>query len=107
MILSFYSYASVQVVLKNEGVDAFKLESYGESIIIERRITESSSTLTLKDQQGWYLLFLEYCKGNFMLVNLVTSLLFSKKYCLGGEYYCILLIFCSVKNLIFYYVRSA
>ncbi|CAO2839084.1 unnamed protein product [Amaranthus hypochondriacus] len=46
------SYASVQVVLKNEGVDAFKQESYGESVIIERRITESSSTLTLKDQQG-------------------------------------------------------
>ncbi|KNA17825.1 hypothetical protein SOVF_076440 [Spinacia oleracea] len=46
------SYASVQVVLKNEGMDAFKPESYRESIIIERRITESSSSLVLKDNQG-------------------------------------------------------
>ncbi|KMS98888.1 hypothetical protein BVRB_3g067820 [Beta vulgaris subsp. vulgaris] len=46
------SYASVQVVLKNEGDDAFKQEFYGESIIIERRITETSSSLVLKDQQG-------------------------------------------------------
>ncbi|KNA06801.1 hypothetical protein SOVF_177670, partial [Spinacia oleracea] len=41
------SYASVKVVLKNEGYDAFKQEIYGESIIIERRITESSSSLAL------------------------------------------------------------
>uniref|UniRef100_A0A803N9M3 Uncharacterized protein n=1 Tax=Chenopodium quinoa TaxID=63459 RepID=A0A803N9M3_CHEQI len=42
------------VVLKNEGLDALKVESYRESIIIERRITfESSSTLVLKDHQGW------------------------------------------------------
>ncbi|XP_021752713.1 structural maintenance of chromosomes protein 6B-like [Chenopodium quinoa] len=46
------SYALVQVVLKNEGMDAFKVESYRECIIIERRITESSSTLVLKDHQG-------------------------------------------------------
>ncbi|KAL2920477.1 Structural maintenance of chromosomes protein 6B [Bienertia sinuspersici] len=46
------SYASVQVVLKNEGADAFKPELYGESIIIERRITESSSSLVLKDHHG-------------------------------------------------------
>lgn len=46
------SYASVQVVLKNEGMDAFKYEFYHDSIIIERRITESSSSLVLKDHQG-------------------------------------------------------
>lgn len=47
LYLSFHSYASVKVVLKNEGYDAFKQEIYGESIIIERRITESSSSLAL------------------------------------------------------------
>ncbi|KAK9742959.1 hypothetical protein RND81_03G208000 [Saponaria officinalis] len=46
------SYASVMVEIKNEGEDAFKREIYGRSIIIERRITDSSSSTVVKDYQG-------------------------------------------------------
>ena len=47
------SYALVQVELKNEGEDAFKPETYGDSIVIERRISESTSSTILKDHQGF------------------------------------------------------
>ncbi|XP_074567788.1 structural maintenance of chromosomes protein 6B-like [Curcuma longa] len=46
------SYASVLVEIKNRGAESFKPESYGSIIMIERRITESSSTIALKDQLG-------------------------------------------------------
>ncbi|XP_022771788.1 structural maintenance of chromosomes protein 6B-like isoform X2 [Durio zibethinus] len=46
------SYAIVQVEIKNEGVDAFKPEIYGDTIIIERRISDSTSSTVLKDRQG-------------------------------------------------------
>ncbi|KAK4570872.1 hypothetical protein RGQ29_029649 [Quercus rubra] len=46
------SYAVVCVEIKNEGEDAFKPEIYGDTIILERRITESTSTTVLKDHQG-------------------------------------------------------
>ncbi|XP_078170918.1 structural maintenance of chromosomes protein 6B-like [Carex rostrata] len=46
------SYAAVFVEIKNRGEDAFKHEVYGDTIIIERRITESTSSTTLKDSQG-------------------------------------------------------
>ncbi|KAK9706559.1 hypothetical protein RND81_07G134900 [Saponaria officinalis] len=46
------SYASVMVEIKNEGEDAFKREIYGRSIIIERRMTDSSSSTVVKDYQG-------------------------------------------------------
>ncbi|OMO98173.1 Prefoldin [Corchorus olitorius] len=46
------AYAVVQVEIKNEGVDAFRPETYGDSILIERRITESTSSTILKDRQG-------------------------------------------------------
>ncbi|PIA35639.1 hypothetical protein AQUCO_03500177v1 [Aquilegia coerulea] len=46
------SYANVQVELKNEGGEAFKPEVYGDVIIIERRISESTSSTVLKDHQG-------------------------------------------------------
>ncbi|EPS70437.1 hypothetical protein M569_04318, partial [Genlisea aurea] len=45
-------YALVEVEIKNEGVDAFKPELYGTLIVVGRRITESSSTITLKNSQG-------------------------------------------------------
>ncbi|KFK25150.1 hypothetical protein AALP_AA8G072300, partial [Arabis alpina] len=46
------SNALVRVEMKNEGEDAFKPEIYGDTLIIERRIAESSSTTVLKDHQG-------------------------------------------------------
>ncbi|KAH9328585.1 hypothetical protein KI387_000693, partial [Taxus chinensis] len=46
------SYALVVVELKNEGEDAYKHDAYGDKIIIERRITESTSTTALKNYQG-------------------------------------------------------
>lgn len=49
------SYADVQVEIKNQGVDAFKPEIYGDVIIIERRITETTSSTVLKDHQGFLL----------------------------------------------------
>ncbi|XP_074291145.1 structural maintenance of chromosomes protein 6B-like isoform X2 [Silene latifolia] len=46
------SYASVLVEVKNEGEDAFKREVYGRSIFIERRITDSSTSIAVRDYQG-------------------------------------------------------
>lgn len=51
-IKSGCSYALVQVEIKNQGEDAFKHELYGDIIIVERRILESTSTITLKTSQG-------------------------------------------------------
>ncbi|KAM7499521.1 hypothetical protein LguiA_023935 [Lonicera macranthoides] len=46
------SYALVRVEMKNQGEDAFKPETYGHTIIIERKISESTSSTVLKDHQG-------------------------------------------------------
>lgn len=46
------SYSSVIVDIKNEGGDAFKPDVYGKVITIERRITESSHSFTMKDERG-------------------------------------------------------
>lgn len=46
------SYALVHVELKNKGEDAFKPETYVDNIIIERRISEATSSTILKDHQG-------------------------------------------------------
>ncbi|KAF9602404.1 hypothetical protein IFM89_027533 [Coptis chinensis] len=46
------SHAVVHVEVKNQGEDAFKPEIYGDLIIIERRISESTSSTVLKDHQG-------------------------------------------------------
>ncbi|CAH8255156.1 unnamed protein product [Arabidopsis lyrata] len=45
------SYALVHVELKNQGEDAFKPEIYGDTLIIERRISDSTSLTVLKDHQ--------------------------------------------------------
>ncbi|PPS07469.1 hypothetical protein GOBAR_AA13169 [Gossypium barbadense] len=45
------SYATVQVDIKNEGVDSFKPEIFGDTIIIERRISDTTSSTVLKDRQ--------------------------------------------------------
>lgn len=57
------SYALVIVEMKNEGDDAFKHDVYGDKIIIERRITESTNTTTLKDYLG---LWSEHFNGIFV-----------------------------------------
>lgn len=55
------SYALVYVEIKNEGEDAFKREIYGDVIVLERRISESTSSTVLKDHQGFnYFLLLLY-----------------------------------------------
>eukprot|EP01018_Ginkgo_biloba_P007528 Gb_31282 [translate_table: standard] len=46
------SYALVIVEMKNEGEDAYKHEVYGDKIIIERRITETTNSTVLKDYLG-------------------------------------------------------
>lgn len=46
------SYALVHVEIKNQGEDAFKPEIYGDVIILERRITDSTSSTVLKDYRG-------------------------------------------------------
>ncbi|KAL2329351.1 hypothetical protein Fmac_022778 [Flemingia macrophylla] len=46
------SNAVIQVEIQNEGEDAFKPDIYGDVIIVERRISESTSSTTLKDHQG-------------------------------------------------------
>ncbi|GMH11174.1 hypothetical protein Nepgr_013015 [Nepenthes gracilis] len=45
-------YAIVVVEMKNQGDDAFKPEVYGDAIIIERKVSEFSSSISLKDHQG-------------------------------------------------------
>ncbi|KAH0707313.1 hypothetical protein KY290_010447 [Solanum tuberosum] len=44
--------ALVHVEMKNRGEDAFKAETYGDLIMIERRISESTSSIVLKNYQG-------------------------------------------------------
>ncbi|XP_011076383.1 structural maintenance of chromosomes protein 6B isoform X1 [Sesamum indicum] len=46
------SHALVQVEIKNQGEDAFKPELYGDFIIVDRRISESTSSIILKNSQG-------------------------------------------------------
>ncbi|WMV31144.1 hypothetical protein MTR67_024529 [Solanum verrucosum] len=46
------SHALVHVEMKNRGEDAFKAEAYGDLIMIERRISESASSIVLKNYQG-------------------------------------------------------
>lgn len=46
------SHALVHVEMKNQGEDAFKGETYGDLIMIERRISESTSSIVLKNYQG-------------------------------------------------------
>ncbi|XP_051143758.1 structural maintenance of chromosomes protein 6B [Andrographis paniculata] len=46
------SYTLVQVEIKNQGEDAFRPEIYGDKIMVERRISEASSSITLKNSQG-------------------------------------------------------
>lgn len=50
----FDSSAIVSVEIKNKGEDAFKPEIYGDMLIIERRITEATSSTILKDCYGYY-----------------------------------------------------
>ncbi|KAL8539574.1 hypothetical protein ACS0TY_001254 [Phlomoides rotata] len=51
-IKSGCSHALVQVDIKNQGEDAFCPELYGDVITVERRISESTSSITLKNSQG-------------------------------------------------------
>ncbi|GFQ04708.1 structural maintenance of chromosomes protein 6b [Phtheirospermum japonicum] len=46
------SHALVQVEIKNQGEDAFKPEIYGDIIIVDRRISETTSAIILKNRQG-------------------------------------------------------
>ncbi|KAL3645188.1 hypothetical protein CASFOL_010368 [Castilleja foliolosa] len=45
-------HALVQIELKNQGEDAFRPEIYGDIIIVDRRISETTSAITLKNRQG-------------------------------------------------------
>lgn len=46
------SYGGVIVDIKNEGADAFKPDVYGKIITVERRITESGQSFSMKDERG-------------------------------------------------------
>ncbi|KAJ4830375.1 Structural maintenance of chromosomes protein 6B [Turnera subulata] len=46
------SHAVVEVEIRNQGDEPFKPDVYGDSIIIERRITQSTSSTILKDHRG-------------------------------------------------------
>lgn len=80
----YCSYAAVIVDINNHGEDAFKPELYGSLIILERRISESSSSTVLKDQHGiitWFILsiFLKYLSS-----QIVSCALF--EWCFLGLY---------------------
>ena len=40
------------VEIRNQGQDAYQPELYGDAIIVERRITKSSSMVNIKDRGG-------------------------------------------------------
>nr|GMD50071.1 structural maintenance of chromosomes protein 6B-like isoform X1 [Ipomoea batatas] len=72
------SYALVHVEIKNQGEDSFKPETYGRTIIVERRITESASSIILKNHQG-FLYYYFIITGShwieikdFVLCNFIT-----------------------------------
>ncbi|KAI9101480.1 hypothetical protein K1719_023962 [Acacia pycnantha] len=46
------SSAVIHVEIRNEGEDAFKPQIYGDMITVERRISESTSSIVLKDYRG-------------------------------------------------------
>ncbi|KAI4323824.1 hypothetical protein L6164_023401 [Bauhinia variegata] len=46
------SSAAIHVEIKNNGDDAFKPDIYGDVIIVERKISESTNSIVLKDFQG-------------------------------------------------------
>jgi hypothetical protein len=69
--LSFYSNAVIHVEIQNEGEDAFKPEIYGDVIIVERRISESTSSIILKDCQGAF-----SCVCNRMLKTMQIVLIY-------------------------------
>ncbi|PSS33185.1 Structural maintenance of chromosomes protein like [Actinidia chinensis var. chinensis] len=46
------SHAVVNLEIKNQGDDAFKADVYGDVIIIERRISETTNSTVLKNHQG-------------------------------------------------------
>ena len=51
-LLPFYcSHAVVNLETKNQGDDTFKADVYGDVIIIECRISETSSSTVLKSHQ--------------------------------------------------------
>ena len=52
--------------IKNQGEDAFKPETYGDMIILERKILQSTSTTILKSYEGVYRMLLEF---NFLFNN--------------------------------------
>ena len=39
ILLFRFSFANVAITLRNRGIDAYKRNEYGDSIIVERRIT--------------------------------------------------------------------
>ena len=54
----------VSVQLRNRGSDAFKHSEYGDSIIIERRITaDGGSSYKLKSRKGKFIFFNVLNKG--------------------------------------------
>ncbi|XP_028763048.1 structural maintenance of chromosomes protein 6B, partial [Neltuma alba] len=52
LLLPLASNALIHVEIKNEGEDAFKPQIYGDVITLERRISESTSSIVLKDCRG-------------------------------------------------------
>jgi len=46
------SFAVVSVTMKNTGIEAWRPDDYGDSIIVERRITSKSSTYKIKSAAG-------------------------------------------------------
>lgn len=60
--------------MRNQGEDAFKPELYGDLIIIEKRISESTSSTVLKNSQGltFFFCFLPLGQEEFKINTLVT-----------------------------------
>ena len=56
--------------INNHGEDAFKPEVYGDTIILERRITESAGSTVLKDQHGIVLVLASSIVGHVLLLQL-------------------------------------
>lgn len=71
------SYAVVDLQIKNQGDDAFKPDLYGDVIRIERRISETTSSLVLKNHQG-FPIHASFMLSEFLLAGIACLFIFQK-----------------------------
>ena len=90
MLLCSCSYGQVSVKLRNRGSDAFKHTDYGDSVIIERRISsDGGSSYKVKSSEGKFNFYLPKDKNKKQLIaGVVTVCCVCFIICLGSYTLC-------------------